>query len=385
MEHHRLPIDGELVDAAGGHRFTTIDPSTGRPLATVAAAARADVDAAVAAARRAFGPWSAMSPTARSTLVMDLADRVQAAMSTLAPLETSDSGGLLVRTTSDVVQGARFLRTMARHAAHDFPWEEDVPGKNPFFPGRGVIMREPMGVCVTIVPWNFPLLMAIWKVAMALVTGNTIVLKPSPESPLSALELGRIVAESRIPRGVVNVLAGPDRSVGEWLVSHPDVDRVAFTGSTPVGREILKNAATTLKRVSLELGGKSANVVLYDADLEMAVDGAVWAAFLHTGQVCESGTRLLLPDNLHDAFVSRLLERVRALRIGSPTDPKTKVGPIINEAQRDRIERYVEAGKREGAQLVCGGERPRRLRHGGRLLGAALRLRRRSSVHDDRA
>jgi acyl-CoA reductase-like NAD-dependent aldehyde dehydrogenase/alcohol dehydrogenase class IV len=358
MDHYQLLIGGKLTDAANGERFTTIDPSNGQPLATVAAASRADVDAAVSAARRAFASWSATAPIERSDIVMDLADRMQSAIARLGFLEMSDSGGLLSRTTTDVFQGARFMRTMARYAAHEFPWEERLPDKNPFFPGRSVIRREPIGVCAAIIPWNFPLLMACWKLAMALVTGNTIVLKPSPETPLSALELAKIIASSRVPAGVVNVIAGPDRAVGEMLVRHPEVDRIAFTGSTPVGKEILKNAADGLKRVSLELGGKSANIVLRDADLDLAVDGAIWAAFLHTGQVCESGTRLLLPKELHDAFVTRLVERVRALVVGHPLDPRTRVGPVINAAQRDRIERYVAMGKKEGARLACGGERP---------------------------
>jgi acyl-CoA reductase-like NAD-dependent aldehyde dehydrogenase/alcohol dehydrogenase class IV len=358
MDHYRFLIDGKLVDAEGGAKFTTFDPSNGQPLATVGAATKGDVDAAVSAARRAFGAWSATPPAVRADIVMDLADRMQAEIARLGFLEMSDSGGLLARTTTDVFQGARFMRTMARYAAHEFPWEETLAAKNPFFPGRSVIRREPIGVCAAIIPWNFPLLMATWKLAMALTTGNTVVLKPSPETPLSALALGKIIAESRLPPGVVNVIAGPDRTVGELLVRHPNVDRVAFTGSTPVGKEILKNGAETLKRVSLELGGKSANIVLRDADIDLAVDGAVWAAFLHSGQVCESGTRLLLPDSMHDEFVTKLVERVRALHVGHPLDPRTKVGPVINAAQRDRIERYVAAGKREGARLACGGERP---------------------------
>jgi acyl-CoA reductase-like NAD-dependent aldehyde dehydrogenase/alcohol dehydrogenase class IV len=358
MEHYRLLIDGNLVDAANGEQFPTIDPSNGQPLATVAAAGRAEVDAAVLAARRAFAAWSTRAPADRAEIVMDLADRMQGAIATLGLLEMSDSGGLLARTTTDVFQGARFMRTMARYAAHDFPWVERLPGKSSFFPGRSIVRREPIGVCAAIIPWNFPLLMACWKLGMALVTGNTIVLKPSPETPLSALALGKIIASSKVPPGVVNIIAGPDRAVGEMLVRHPEVDRVAFTGSTPVGKEILKNGAETLKRVSLELGGKSANIVLRDADLELAVDGAVWAAFLHTGQVCESGTRLLLPEELHDAFVKRLVERVRALTVGHPMDPRTSLGPMINAAQRDRVERYVAIGKKQGARLACGGERP---------------------------
>jgi aldehyde dehydrogenase (NAD+) len=358
MEHYRLLIDGRLVDSASGERFTTTDPSTGQPLATAAAAGRVDIDAAVAAARRAFATWSTRTPAERAEVVMDLADRMHAEIARLGFVEMSDSGGLLARTTTDVFQGARFMRTMARYAAHEFPWVEPVPGKNPFFPGRSVVRREPIGVCAAIIPWNFPLLMACWKIAMAVVTGNTIVLKPSPETPLSALELGKIIASSTVPAGVINVVSGPDRAVGEMLVRHPDVDRVAFTGSTPVGKEILRNGAESLKRVSLELGGKSANIVLRDADVELALDGAIWAAFLHTGQVCESGTRLLLPAELHDDFVKRLVERVRALAVGHPLDPRTRVGPVINAAQRDRIERYVAIGRKEGARLACGGERP---------------------------
>ena len=358
MEHYGLFIDGRIREADSGARYTTVDPSTGMPLATVAAASSADVDESVSAARRAFGPWSAKSPAERASIVIDLADRIQAAVSRLAFIETSDSGGLISRTSTDVFQGARFMRTMARYAAHDFPWEERIGGRNPFFPGNNVIRREPIGVCAAIIPWNFPLLMACWKLGMALVTGNVVVLKPSPETPLSALEIAKLVQESRVPAGVVNVIAGPDRAVGEQLVRHPGVDRIAFTGSTPVGKEILKNAADTLKRVSLELGGKSANLVLADADVELAVDGAVWAAFLHNGQVCESGTRLLLPEEMHDTFVRRLVARVGELRVGHPLDARSRIGPLISAAQRDRIESYVALGKKEGARLVCGGERP---------------------------
>jgi acyl-CoA reductase-like NAD-dependent aldehyde dehydrogenase/alcohol dehydrogenase class IV len=358
MDHYRLLIDGRLTEAAAGERFTTMDPASGQPVATVAAAGPADVDAAVAAARRAFPAWSRTTPSARAEIIFDLADRMQAALARLAFIESTDSGGLLARTGTDVFQGARFMRTMARYAAHDFPWTERIPGQNPFFPGTNVIQREPIGVCAAIIPWNFPLLMACWKLGMALATGNTIVLKPSPETPLSALELAKIIAESRVPAGVVNIVVGPGRAVGELLVRHPDVDRVAFTGSTPVGKEIVRTAADTLKRVSLELGGKSANIVLPDADLDLAVDGAVWAAFLHAGQVCESGTRLLLPDSIHDAFVERLVERVRAMQVGHPLDPRTRVGPVINAAQRDRVERFIALGKGEGARLVVGGERP---------------------------
>ncbi|MBE7483384.1 MAG: aldehyde dehydrogenase family protein [Polyangiaceae bacterium] len=359
MDHHRLFIGGELVDARDGARFETLDPGTGSPIATVASAGEGEIDDAVMAARRAFdsGEWSALDPVERAARVMELADLIQASIAELALLEALDSGGLVARTGSDVFQGARFLRETARYAAHQFPWTERVPGKSPFFPASNSVRREPIGVCAAIIPWNFPLLMAVWKLGMALCTGNTIVLKPSPETPLSALALGKLVQKTRIPAGVVNVVVAPGREAGQLLCRHPDVDRVAFTGSTSVGKEVLKTCADSLKRVSLELGGKSANIVLDDADLDLAVDGALFATFLHTGQVCESGTRLLLPDSLHDRFLEELARRARELSVGYQLDPRTRIGPVVNARQRETIERYVELGKRDGARLVLGGER----------------------------
>ncbi len=359
MDHYKLLIDGELVDAAGNATFTTTDPGNGRPLATVAQAGDAEVEAAVGAARRAFddGRWSGLAPVERAEALMELADLMQASIARLAMVEAMDSGGLMSRTTGDVFQGARFIRSMAKYAAHDFPWEEKVPGRNPFFPGRNYVRREPMGVCVGIIPWNFPLLMAVWKITMATATGNTIVLKPSPETPLSALVLAELVTKTRIPRGVINVIVAPGRRVGELLTQHAKVDRIAFTGSTPTGKAVLKAASDTMKRVSLELGGKSANIVLPDADMDAAVDGALFASMLHSGQVCESGTRLLLHDSIYDGFVAELTKRASQLTVGYQMDPRTRVGPVISAQHRDRIEGFVAAGKKEGARVVVGGER----------------------------
>ncbi|MCC6900714.1 MAG: aldehyde dehydrogenase family protein [Polyangiaceae bacterium] len=359
MDHHRLFIGGEWVDARDGARFETLDPGTGQPLATVAAAGKAEVDQAVGAAQRAFdsGEWCGLDPVERGARVMELADLIQAHISELALVEALDSGGVVARTGSDVFQAARFLRETARYAAHHFPWTERVAGKNPFFPATNRVRREPLGVCAAIIPWNFPLLMAVWKLGMALCTGNTLVLKPSPETPLSALTLAKLVQKSRIPPGVVNVIVGPGRDVGQELCRHPGVARVAFTGSTAVGKEVWKACAEGMKRVSLELGGKSANIVLEDADFDLAVDGALFATFLHTGQVCESGTRLLLPERLHDRFLEELVRRARALTVGYQLDPRTRIGPVVNARQRETFERYVEHGKRDGARLVCGGAR----------------------------
>ncbi|MGH7436118.1 MAG: aldehyde dehydrogenase family protein, partial [Polyangiaceae bacterium] len=358
MDHYKLLIDGELVDAADRKTFTTHDPGNGRALATVALAGDAEVEAAVTAARRAFddGRWSALSPVDRAEALMELADLVQANIARLAMIEAQDSGGLMSRTTGDVFQGARFIRAMAKYAAHDFPWEEKVPGRNPFFPGRNYVRREPMGVCVGIIPWNFPLLMAVWKITMATATGNTIVLKPSPETPLSALLLAELVTQTRIPKGVINIVVAPGRRAGEQLTQHPKVDRIAFTGSTPTGKAVLKAAADTMKRVSLELGGKSANIVLPDADMDAAVDGALFASMLHSGQVCESGTRLLLHESIYDSFLGELAKRASGLTLGYQLDPRTRVGPVISAAHRDRIEGYIAAGKKEGARVVVGGE-----------------------------
>lgn len=357
MRHYRLFIGGELVDARSGATFESIDPGTGEPIASVARAGESEVDDAVAAARRAFdsGEWSGLAPAERSARVMELADLVQAHLSELALVEAMDSGGLAPRTGSDVFQGAHFLRAVAHHAAHAFPWSERVAGKNPFYPAVNLVRREPIGVCAALIPWNFPLLTALWKLGLALVTGNTIVLKPSPETPLSTLALAEAIQKSRIPKGVVNIIVGPGRDVGQRLTRHPGVARLSFTGSTATGKEVMKAAAETLKRVSLELGGKSANLVLEDADIDLAVDGALFASFFHSGQMCESGTRLLLPEVLHDVFLERLVARARELTVGYQLDPRTRLGPVINAAQRERILRYVEIGKKEGAHLVLGG------------------------------
>ncbi|MFO0570591.1 MAG: aldehyde dehydrogenase family protein [Polyangiaceae bacterium] len=359
MEHYRSFIGGELVDARDGARFESIDPGTAEPFATVARSGEADVEDAVKAARQAFdsGEWSGLDPVERSSRLMELADLVQASISELALIEALDSGGVVARTGSDVFQAARFLRETARYAAHEFPWTERVPGKNPFFPATNRVRREPIGVCAAIIPWNFPFLMAVWKLGMALATGNTLILKPSPETPLSALALAKLIQKTRIPRGVVNVVVGPGREVGELLCRHPGVDRVAFTGSTAVGKQVMQTCAESLKRVSLELGGKSANIVLDDADLELALDGALFATFLHSGQVCESGTRLLLPEAMAERFVNELGRRASELSVGYQLDPRTRIGPVMNARQRETIERYVELGKSAGARLVCGGER----------------------------
>src|SRR5581483_240096 len=358
MDHYRLLIGGELVDAGDGTRGESFDPGSGEPVATWACAGAAEAEQAIQAAARAFeaGAWRGLEPAARARAMMDLADGIDDRAVELGVLEARDSGGVLRRTIADVHLGARLIRNLGRVIQEQFPWSVEVPGAGGSpFPSRHLVRREPIGVCVAIVPWNFPLLMALWKIAMAALTGNSVILKPASATPLSALALARIIARSRFPPGVINVIAGPGAVLGPVLFRHPQVDKIAFTGSTEVGTEIIAMAAGTVKKVTLELGGKSANIVLDDADLDSAVDGAILGAFLHSGQVCQAGTRLLLPRSLHDHFLEKLRGRVDQIRVGYQLHPETKMGPLVSAKQLATVTGYVRLGREEGAELVTGG------------------------------
>ncbi|HEX6241060.1 MAG TPA: aldehyde dehydrogenase family protein, partial [Polyangiales bacterium] len=342
-----------------GARTVSFDPGSGLEVGSCPRATVQDAEQAVLAAAQAFesGVWSGLDPSERARIMMDLADRIQEAAPEIGLLEAKDSGGVLRRTMGDVFAGARLVRNLARVAQSEFPWVEELPdGGSPAFPSRHYVRREPIGVCVGIVPWNFPFTMGIWKVAMAAIMGNSVILKPASDTPLSALALAKVVAESKVPKGVINIISGPGGSLGNVLCTHPKVDKIAFTGSTEVGSQIMAMASRTLKKVTLELGGKSANIVLKDADLDSAIDGAVLASFLHSGQVCESGTRLLLPDSLHDQFLARLKTRLEELRIGYQLDPKTRMGPLVSKKQLESVAEYVRIGRAEGAELVTGGQ-----------------------------
>ncbi len=363
MEHFSLFIDGQFVDAADGRVFETVDPGTGAPFASVARAGAPEAEAAIAAARRAFdsGVWSGLTPEARGRIMMDFADRMMQQAVRLALFESMDSGGIINRTKTEVFLGSMLVRNLAHYAMTTFPWREEIPvAGNPFFPGRNYVRREPLGVCVGIIPWNFPLTMALWKITMATVMGNTIILKPASNTPLSALILAEAVANSDIPPGVVNVLAGPGAELGNVLCADPRVDKIAFTGSTEVGCNIMRLAADTVKKVTLELGGKSANIILDDADLNLAIDGGLFGTFFHCGQVCESGTRILVHERIHDQFVERLAKRVGDIHMAYQLDPTSQMGPLVSEGQRQTVEYYVDLAKKEGAQVVCGGTRPER-------------------------
>ncbi len=360
MDHYKLFIDGEFVDAASGEVFETLDPGTGAPFATVAKAGKADVEAAIAAARRAFdsGVWSGLTPTARAEKIYDFADQVSQQTLRLAITESQDAGHVIKLSKFWGMLGAGMLRNLGYYASRDFPWQEEIPySGNVFAPGREWIRREPIGVCVGIVPWNFPASMAFWKIGLAIIMGNSIVLKPATSTPLTALIIAEAAKAAGIPKGVINVLPGPGGALGKYLCTHPDVDKIAITGSTEVGREIMKMASDSVKKVTLELGGKSANIILDDADIELAVNGACFGTFFHQGQVCESGTRVLVPAKIYDEFVEKMKKRAEQIRVGYQLLPDSHMGPLANAAQLATVESYVKLGREEGAKLITGGKR----------------------------
>jgi aldehyde dehydrogenase (NAD+) len=358
MADKNLFIGGEWVPAADGKEFATIDPSTGEAIATVAQAGKADAERAIAAARAAFddGRWSGLKPAKRASYLNAIAAGLKEKAAELAELEARDSGGTLRKTKGDVGSAAHTFRTAAELAT-EVPLSETLPVTVAPGPSLNYVRHEPIGVCGAIIPWNFPLVMAAWKIAPALAAGNTVVLKPSENTPLTALELAQIVKDAGVPDGVVNVIPGFGPGAGETLVSSMDVDKIAFTGSTGTGRRILQLASSNIKKVTLELGGKSANIILDDADLKLAVDGALWGIYYHTGQVCNSGSRLLVHSSLHDEVVDRLVGKAERIKVGPALDKSTTMGPIVSKTQLETVERYVKIGQEEGAKLVTGGER----------------------------
>jgi aldehyde dehydrogenase (NAD+) len=356
---YQLFIDGELTEAAEAGTFETLDPSTGRPHGTVARATAADADRAVRAARAAFddGRWSGLEPERRAAVLSAVAAKLKDAAPRLVELEVRDSGGTIRKVRSSDVAGSAFtFRTFAELATR-VPTEVPLPFTLAPGPSHNYLRREPIGVCAAIIPWNFPLQNAAWKLAPALAAGNSVVLKPAEQTPCTAVELARICAEAGVPDGVVNVLPGFGPEAGEPLVTAAEVDKVAFTGSTEVGRHVAALAAGTVKNVLLELGGKSANIVLEDADLDLAVDGAVYAIFFHAGQVCTAGSRLLVARPVHDEVVARLVETAERIRVGPAADKASDMGPLVSAEQLGRVERYVAIGQEQGAKLATGGER----------------------------
>jgi acyl-CoA reductase-like NAD-dependent aldehyde dehydrogenase len=349
---HRLLIGGDRPDAADGRTFETIDPSTGQPIAEVAHAGAEDVDKAVRAARAAFqGKWGKLPAAARTQLMLRLADLVEEHGEELAQLESLDNGKPLGLAKSVDV------RLTVEHLRYFAGWPTKIVGEtipvswpNAFCYTR----KEPVGVCGQIIPWNFPLLMSAWKVAPALAAGCTVMLKPAEQTPLTALRLGELALEAGLPEGVLNVLSG-DGETGAAIVDHPGIDKIAFTGSTAVGREIGAKAGRALKRVTLELGGKSPNIILPDADLETAVKGSFQAIYYNTGQACNAGSRLFVQKDQFDQVVSGLAAAAGQAKVGPGLDPATQLGPLVSAEQEERVRGYIEKGTSEGAELLAGG------------------------------
>ncbi len=360
MERYKMFVDGEFVDAVGGRTMQVVDPGTGAVFAEVPSCDERDVDAAVRAARRAFdsGIWSGLSPSDRADILFEFADLIEVNSGRIGMADSQSMGNTIGGTAGGMWVACNSLRNLAWYAAHKFAWEEEVPHSGSIFAwGENVIRREPIGVCASIVPWNVPGLMAMWKLTHALVMGNTLVLKPASSTPVSALMIAECANRAGIPKGVLNVITGPGGTVGDALCAHPGVDKISLTGSSEVGKQTMERAARGLKPVTLELGGKSANIILEDADLDVAVDAAVAGNFQNCGQICISGSRLLLARKIHDQFIERLATRIQDMTVGYQLLPETKMGPLSSKKQLETVERYVEIGKAEGAVVACGGHR----------------------------
>jgi aldehyde dehydrogenase (NAD+) len=349
----QLLIGGKFQDALSGRTFPTINPATEELIANVAEADAQDVDAAVQAARAAFQhkSWQNMKARERSKLLWKLGDLIMKHADELAMTESLDNGKPI--TESRYIDIPSAAETFYYYAG----WCTKIEGETIPVPGNflNYTLREPLGVCGIITPWNFPLLMVAWKLAPALACGNTAVVKIAEETPLTGLRLGELCLEAGFPKGVVNVIPGFGQTAGRALVAHPDVDKISFTGSTPVGKEIVRTSADTLKKVSLELGGKSPNIVFADSDLEAAAKGAFNGIFYGKGEVCNAGSRLFVEKSVHDELLEKLVDRARKLEPGDPQNPKTRLGAIVSKAQMDRVLQYLEIGRTEGAIPILPG------------------------------
>jgi aldehyde dehydrogenase (NAD+) len=348
----QLLIGGELRDAQDGRTFATFDPAHGGELAQVAQGAAADVDAAVTAARDALnGAWMKTSPAKRARALNRLAQLLDERTDSLAELESRNVGKAKWQCEAEIKVAVATLELFAGTAQHLYGRSHVV---NPAV--VSYTLKEPVGVVGAIIPWNYPLMMAAWKVAPALAAGNTMVLKPASATPLTAIRLGELALEAGIPAGVLNVVPGPGGEVGEAIATHPGIDKVAFTGETATGRRIAEAAAKTLKRVSLELGGKSPNIVFADADLDAAVLGSLWAIYYAAGQSCEARSRILVEDAAYDAFASAFAEKAKSLTVGDPLSAETKVGSLISRAHADKVRGFVDIGLEDGGELLAGGD-----------------------------
>jgi acyl-CoA reductase-like NAD-dependent aldehyde dehydrogenase len=345
-------IGGEWTQAQSGETFETVNPATGSVLATVASGGAADVDRAVAAARRAFEErsWADMNPHERTLVLLRIADAIEAHREELATLESLDGGIPITLTRGMVAEAAKTVRYYAG-------WPTKISGTvNPVDASvHCYTVREPLGVCAGIIPWNGPLTMAVWKIAPALACGNTVILKPAEQTPLTALRFGEILAETGLPAGVVNIVTGYGETAGAAISGHPGIDKVSFTGSTATGKQILHASVDNLKRVTLELGGKSPHIIMPDADIAAAARNAAVGFVMLTGQVCVAGTRILVQESVLDEFTAELAQAVAAFRVGDPFAEETMLGPVVSAEQFERVNSYVSIGVGEGARVALGG------------------------------
>jgi len=353
-------INNQWTPSASRETFPVYDPSTEEVIAQVASSSAADVDAAVTAARAAFdsGPWSSATAQDRGRLLYKLAEKIRANSAALAELEARNSGKPIVEAEFDIADVATCFEYYAGLANKVLGHVNPVPANALSF-----TLREPVGVAGQIIPWNYPLLMAAWKLAPALAAGCTCVLKPAEQTPLTALEMANWFEETGFPPGVINIINGFGETAGAALVAHPGVDKIAFTGSAAVGKIIVKSAADTLKRVTLELGGKSPNIFFTDADWEAAVDGALFGVFINQGEVCSAGSRILVENKIYSKFVEAMAEKAKRIRLGAPLERETKMGPLVSKEQYDRVSSYLELGKTE-AKVAIGGGRPKQFAKG---------------------
>jgi acyl-CoA reductase-like NAD-dependent aldehyde dehydrogenase len=354
LEAPKMMIGGKRVDAGSGESFDVVDPSSGRVVAEVPRGDIADIDQAVAAAREAFEDrrWSRLRPGKKTEILFKIGELIKKNISELAQLEALDSGKPVTLASGEMWAAGEAFRYYSGWPTK-FYGETNPTDDNLFV----YTLRDPVGVCGGIIPWNFPLIMAAWKVAPALAFGNTVVLKPAEQTPLTALRLAELCLEAGVPEGVVNVVTGFGEEAGQSLAQHGDVDKIAFTGSTEVGRKILHASEGNLKRVTLELGGKSPNIVFADANMRRASKGSMTGVFLNSGQMCTAGTRILVESSVHDDFVAALVEATGSMKLGPALDEETGMGPVVSEAQLERVTGYIEIGRSEGAELVTGGER----------------------------
>ena len=353
-KRYQMYIDGRWTDAASGETYQVGDPASEEVIASVPKAGVADAEEAVRAAREAFdtGPWPKMKAVERADVLKKAAALLRERADELARLESLQMGKLLEESSLDMQDAAHTFELYAGMVQDQHGETLEVPGET-----MSMVVREPVGVTVGITPWNYPMLMAAWKAAPSLAAGNVMILKPASVSPLTTLELARIFEDAGLPKGVFQVVTGPGGEVGDHLAGHKDVDMVAFTGSVEVGKHIMRRAAENVKKIGLELGGKSPNIVFADADFEAAVDGALIGIFAGSGEVCSAGSRLLVERSIHDRFVGELVSRAMAIKVGDPLDAESEIGPLVSKDQLDKVESYVRIGLEEGATLATGGHR----------------------------